>query len=62
MLNFIMMTLSFTVAILLAAFIACMVMLNKKVAKWYLKKANGLTDDLFKEISEQFAISEDKES
>ncbi len=62
MMNFVVMTLSFTVAILLASFIACMIVLNKRVVKWYLKKVNALTMDAFEEISELYAVSEVKES
>lgn len=62
MMNFIVMTLSFTVAILLASFIACCIMLNKHVMRWYLKKVNEITMGAFDEISELYAISEDKES
>lgn len=37
MMEFIMMTVSFTVAILLAGVIACAVMLHPKVVNWYMK-------------------------
>lgn len=37
MMEFIMMTLSFTVGILLAMVLGFMVMLNPKVMKWYMK-------------------------
>ena len=59
MMEFIIMTLSFTVAILLASGIACAIMCNKKVLKWYMKKVNKLSMDLFEEIASD---EEDKES
>ena len=37
MLNFIIMTISFTVAILLASGLALVIMLQPKVTKWYMK-------------------------
>ena len=37
MMEFIMTTVSFTVAILLASFVACVIMLQPKVINWYLK-------------------------
>jgi hypothetical protein len=49
--EFIIMTLSFTVAILLASGLAFFMVLNKKVMKWYLKKVNNITMDLFEEIA-----------
>lgn len=54
MMAFVLMTISFTVAILLASVIGCVVMLNPKVMKWYvkyvMKKMNDfedVTEDLF---------------
>lgn len=52
MMDFIIMTLSFTVAILLASGIALVAMCNKKVLKWYMKKVNKMTMDLFEESVE----------
>lgn len=60
MMEFVVMTLSFTVAILLASVIACAIVLNKKVMKWYLKKVNSLTMDVFEEISQSFAASKEE--
>ena len=51
MMEFVVMTLSFTVAILLASFIACVLVCNKKVLKWYLKKVNNVTMEVFEEIA-----------
>lgn len=51
MMEFIMMTLSFTVAMLLASFIALVCVMNKKVLGWYMKKVNKITMDLFEEIA-----------
>lgn len=48
MMAFVLMTISFTVAILLASAIGCVVMLNPKVMKWYMgyvmKKMNDFED------------------
>lgn len=49
MMDFIIMTLSFTVAILLASGIALAAMCSKKVMKWYMKKVNKMTMDLLEE-------------
>lgn len=53
MMEFIIMTGSFTVAILLASVIACVLMLQPKVVKWYMKymfkvmeNINQITDDV----------------
>lgn len=51
MMNFIVMTLSFTVAILLASGLAIMFVLNKKVLKWYMKKVNKITMEVLEESS-----------
>lgn len=57
MMNFILMTLSFTVAILLASGIAVVLMLQPKVMKWYLDKVYKATfnamSNLEKEIQEE---------
>ena len=54
MLMFIILTLSFTVAILLAGAIGTMIMLNPKVMNWYLKKAfeyMNKVENVFDEVS-----------
>ena len=52
MMDFIVMTLSFTTAMLLASALVFVLMLNKKVMKWYVKYVNKMTveiaDELFK--------------
>ena len=49
MLNFIIMTISFTVAILLASGLGMVITLNPKVMKWYMKKANKMTMEVLEE-------------
>jgi hypothetical protein len=41
--EFIIMTLSFTVAILLAGVVSVFIMMQPKVVKWYMKKVQKLT-------------------
>lgn len=57
MLQFIIMTLSFTVGYLLAIFIMVAIMMNKKVMKAYLKWCNKMTkimvDEAFDENEEE---------
>lgn len=43
MMEFIIMALSFTVALVLASVLGILVMLNPKVLGWYMKKVNQLT-------------------
>lgn len=52
MMNFIIMTLSFTVAILLSSVICMLVILNTKVLNWYLAKVQKLTMKMFEDLSE----------
>lgn len=52
MMEFIIMTLSFTVAIVLASVLGVLIMLNPKVLGWYMKKVNQLTMKLFDESLE----------
>lgn len=61
MMDFVVMTLSFTVAMLLASTLACIIVLNKKVMKWYLKKVNKITMDVFEDISQAFEVSKEEE-
>lgn len=49
MMEFIITTLSFTVAIILASVLGMLIMLNPKVFNWYMKKVNQLTMKLFGE-------------
>lgn len=57
MMEFIMMTLSFTVGILLAMVLGFMVMLNPKVMKWYMKFVMKSMKDMEK-VAEEL-MSED---
>lgn len=53
MMEFIIMTLSFTVAILLAGVVACVIMLQPKVMKFYMKHCVKLMkdmDDIFEDV------------
>ena len=59
MMEFIIMTLSFTVEIILASGIACVGVLNKKVLKWYTKKVNKMTMDLLEEDLESDLLGEE---
>lgn len=57
---FIVMTLSFMVGSLLSACVAFMLMLNKKFMKFYMKKLNGITNEVIKEMMPD--VYEDEES
>lgn len=46
MMNFVLLTLSIMVAILLASALAFVVMLNTKVMKWYMKKMFKMTTSI----------------
>lgn len=46
MLDFIIMTISFTVAILLASGIALFITMRPKVMKWYMKKVTKMMPDM----------------
>lgn len=59
MMDFIVMTLSFTVAILLATVIVVVAVMNKPVMKWYMKKVNKLTMVV---LEDTLAASEEEES
>ena len=56
MMNFMMMTASFTVAIVLASLIMFVTLLNKPVLKWYMKYATKLSEEI---VSELFVDSEE---
>jgi type IV secretory pathway component VirB8 len=56
MMEFVIMTLSFTVAILLASVLSVAIMLNSKVLSWYMKKVNKVTNKMF---DESFAADEE---
>ncbi len=56
MMEFIIMTLSFTVAIMLASVLSVAIMLNSKVLGWYMKKVNKITNKI---INESFDSDEE---
>ena len=49
MMNFVVMTLSFTVAILLASVLAVILFTNKAVLKWYTKKTMKIAMEIAEE-------------
>lgn len=49
--NFIILTISITVAILLASALACFVMLQPKVLKWYLRYVMKVSEDIVDELN-----------
>ena len=57
MMKFVMNTISFTVAILLASLVAFVVMLQPKVMKWYLK----LVQERTMELMDDFAVDKEDE-
>lgn len=57
MMEFVMNTISFTVAILLASLVAFVVMLQPKVMKWYLK----LVQERTMELMDDFAVDKEDE-
>ena len=61
MMDFVMLTVSFTVAILAASFIAVTIVMSKPVMSWYLKKVNKLTSDIMEELFDVAADSEEEE-
>lgn len=50
MLNFIILTISIMVAILLASALACFIMLQPKVLKWYLRYVQKLTEEIIDDL------------
>lgn len=58
MMNFIIMTLSFTVAILLAGVLGTLIVLNPLVMKWYAKKVNKVTKTVFEETLKDLVEAE----
>ena len=57
MMDFIMLTLSIAVAILLASSLSLVLVMNKKVLKWYLHYVNKITDEV---VNEVLAVSEEE--
>ena len=56
MMEFIIMALSFTVAIMLASVLSVAIMLNSKVLGWYMKKVNKITNQI---INDSFDSDEE---
>lgn len=52
MLNFIILTISITVAILLASALACFIVLQPKVMKWYLRYVMKMSEDIVNELND----------
>lgn len=50
MLNFIILTISIMVAILLASALTCFVMFQPKVFKWYLRYVQKLTEEIIDDL------------
>lgn len=48
MMNFVVLTLSVTVGILLASSLSIAVLMNKKVLKWYMNKVQKITEEMIK--------------
>ena len=61
MMEFIMLTLSITVAILLAGALSMFIMLSKPVMKWYTKKVYKLTMNIFEDLTEDLCGEEKSE-
>lgn len=53
MFEFIVLTASFTVAILMASLIACVIVMSKPVMKWYMKRMYKMTNDIMKNLEEE---------
>lgn len=52
MLNFIIMTMSVTIGVLLAGAIAVRIMLSKEFLSWYIKKISGMTNEMANAMTE----------
>lgn len=52
MLNFIIMTISVTIGVLLAGAIAVRILLSKEFMSWYIKKVCGMTNEMANAIAE----------
>lgn len=61
MLNFILMTLSFTVALLVASGVVFVIMLQPKVIEWYMNKAFKMMNKINYEKIAENLICEDEE-
>ena len=54
MFEFIVLTASFTLAILLASLFACVIVMSKPVMKWYMKRMYKMTNDIMENLEEEF--------
>lgn len=52
MMNFILMTISFAIAILLASVLACAIMFQPKVLKWWVKCVTKMSEKITDELYE----------
>lgn len=59
MFDFIVLTASFTVAILLASLIACVIVMSKPVMKWYMKRMYKMTNDIMERLEEEQTFDRD---
>ena len=55
MMEFVVLTVAIMLAILLASFVACVIMFQPKVTKWYLKKVFKMTNEITEELCEGMA-------
>lgn len=53
MFEFIVLTASFTLSILLASLIACIIVMSKPVMKWYMKRMYKMTNDIMENLEEE---------
>jgi hypothetical protein len=59
MFEFIVLVASFTLAILLASFIACVIVMSKPVMKWYMRRMYKMTNDIMESLEEDQAFNRD---
>lgn len=52
MMEFVVLTASFTLAILLASVFACMIVMSKPVMKWYMKRTFKITNKIMEDLDE----------
>lgn len=53
MMTFVLLALSITVGMLLASFIACMIMLSTPVMNWYMRKVQKITYDFMSDFEKE---------
>ena len=61
MMDFVIMTLSFTMGILLSTFVVCVIVLQPKVMKAYVKRVNKVTNLIVDELEEEYEKAEESE-